>query len=366
MLFRSDIGSGSTSLAVFEGAEGGFVDRVHQEGEALRLIEKIDARGRLPANAVRTLSSCIRSFVATAARMGATPVHIVATSAMRDAVNGAEIVRNLDALDGVDARLISGEEEGRLAAHAVLCTLPLRDGIVLDLGGGSLQLTRVMDRRVTDAVSLPLGALRLYDAFLLGTDPPSAEGLVRLRQHVVAHLRGVPWLAGHAGELVAVGGSARSFGKIRRRAAESPFGHGHGFTLDAEALLDSYERLSRMPSGARAAVPGVPDHRADTIVSAALILSTVVRMGGFTRMHLSTYGIREGVAFRALYGPDPIPDPAGAGIRGRLGRTARPGAPVQRLLAAAKGHPVDDLLARPIQGFWQDEIQTVVNELRPH
>ena len=132
-----DIGSGSTSLAVFEGAEGGFVDRIHQEGENLRLIERIDTKGRLPANAVRTLGSRIRAFVATAARMGATPVHIVATSAMRDAVNGAEIVGTLDELDGVDARLISGEEEGRLAAHAVLCT-PAESGT----GGAPAVITK--------------------------------------------------------------------------------------------------------------------------------------------------------------------------------------------------------------------------------
>lgn len=367
-----DIGSGTTTLAIFQAGAAGFLDRVHQEGRALRLIEKLDARGRLTNGAARGLLSTVSGYVKTAQEAGAERTEIVATSAMRDAVNGPELVAELGRLPKSTARLISGEEEGRLAAHTVVCTLPLQNGVVMDLGGGSLQLARVVDRVTVESVSFPLGALRLYDAFLAGTDPPTADGLVALRRHVVEQLRRAPWLLRHGGTIVAVGGGARSLGKMHRRSCGATLGHGHGYRLDSEIVLDQYEYLSRVPAAARAMVPGLPEHRTDTIVAASLILSTVLRIGGFGSMYLSTYGIREGVAFRSMLGEDPIGDPAGAGIQGRLGvQPARPPVNVPglsprelRLFVAAMGHPPGHLLEKPIQGYWQEEVLRVVEALR--
>lgn len=366
-----DVGSGTTTLAVFEAGVGGFLDRLVQEGNSLRLIEKIDARGNLANSAVRQLFATLRDYVRKARALDVQSIEVVATSAMRDAKNGPELVARMNAELGVHADLVSGAEEGRLAAHTVLCTLPLRDGLVLDLGGGSLQLVEVARRRVLHSVSLPLGALRLHDAFLRGSDPPTGAALNALRHHVVDALRGVPWLRRHRGTLVAVGGSVRTFGKIERRARGARTGHGHGWMLDGESLLDSVELLSRMPAAARTGTPGLPDHRADTIVAAGVILSSVLRLGGFSGMHLSTYGIREGVAFRSLFGASPVADPGAAGIRGRLrvppmsrpppvpGLTPRE----RRLFAAAMDRPVDWLLEKPIQGFWQEEVLRVAGVL---
>ncbi len=366
-----DIGSGSTSLAVFEAGGGGFLDRLHQEGDSLRLIEKIDQTGALPASAVKQLFSSVGGYVRKARSLDVEAVHVVATSAMRDATNGSDLVKRMNEALGVTARLISGEEEGQLAAHTVLCTLPMRDGIVLDLGGGSMQLVEVARRRVLRSVSLPLGALRLHDDFLRGSDPPSGAALCSLRRHVVEALRTVPWLCRHRGMLVAVGGSARSYGKMSRRERPVRTGHGHGFLLDGEAILDSYEVLSRKPTAARGATPGLAAHRVDTIVAAGVVLSAVLRLGAFAGMHLSTYGIREGVAFRALFGDVPIADPGGAGIRGRLRGVPMARPPVvagltpreRRLFAAALDHKVERLLDKPIQGFWQEEVLRVARAL---
>ena len=362
-----DIGSGTVTLAIFEAGGAGFLDRVDQEGNSLRLIEKIDERGYLSAGAVRSLLATVAGYIKAANARGVERIEVVATSAMRDARNGAELVARINAPPLVNARLVSGEEEGRLAAHTAICTLPLRDGVVLDLGGGSMQLVWVVGRRVVETASLPLGALRLHEAFLKGADPVPADSLVALRHHVLEHLRTVPWFKNIGGRLVAVGGSARSLGKMDRRARGAAAGHGHGYRLDTEAVLDRYERLSRMTSAERAPLPGLPEHRTDTIVAASATLWTALRIGGFGQMYLSTYGIREGVAFRALYGERPIADPGGAGIRGRLGEhplrrpPAVPGLTPRerRLFAAAMDHPPEWLLDKPIQGFWQDEVLRV-------
>lgn len=362
-----DIGSGTTTLAIFEASGAGFLDRVLQQGKSLRLIEKLDSGGRLGNGAVKGLLSTVDGYIRTARDSGVERVEIVATSAMRDTKNGAEIVAQLDALPNVRARLISGDEEGRLAAHTVACTLPLTEGVVIDLGGGSLQVVRIARRRPVEAISLPLGALRLFDAFLVGQDPPSAAALISLRRHVLTELRRIPWLRNRACTLVAIGGSARSIGKMERRARGNAAGHGHGYRVDVETVADWYERLSRMSSTARSGLTGLPEHRTETIVAASLTLSTLLRYGNFTEMYLSTYGIREGVAFRALYGDAPVADPGGAGIRGRFrvqpmrrppaipGLTPRE----RRLFAAAMDRPKEWLLDKPIQGFWQEEVLRV-------
>ncbi len=366
-----DIGSGSTTLAVFEAGNGGFLDRIHQEGASLRLIEKLDARGRLPAAASRELLTTVDGFLDRAHAEGAAQVEIVATSAMRDAGNGEALVAKLGARPNVRARLVTGEEEGRLAAHTAMCTLPFRSGVVLDLGGGSLQLVLVRARKVISSVSLPLGALRLYDQFLFRQEVPSADALCALRHHVLEQLRTIPWLRSCGESLVAVGGSVRTLAKIERKRQGWPVGHGHGYRLDGEALLDAYERLSRASPRERTETPGLPAHRVDTIVTAALTLSTVLRFGGFGAVHLSTYGIREGVAFRALFGEAPISDPGGAGLRGRLRVVpldrppAAPGLTLRerRLYAAAMDRPIAWLLDKPIQGFWQEEVLRVARVL---
>lgn len=367
-----DLGSASTTLAVFEGGRRGFLDRVHTEGESSRLLKRLDEGRRLPPEAVAELVEHVAAYRDVAREQGATRIQVAATSAMRDAVNGPEVLAELARIEGLEVRLISGAEEGRLAAHTVLCTLPFRDGVVVDQGGGSMQLVRVKARRIRAVVSLPLGALRLSERFLPDPGVPSAAALSALRRHVVETLGTVPWLSEAGGQLVGVGGGARALGKITRRAGNGDFRHGHGYLLDAEALLDRYEQLSRMDAATRADVPGVPGSRIDTIVAAALTLSTLVRLGHFDGLHLSTYGLREGIAFRALYGDAPVPDPGAAGIRGRL-KVAPPerGPAVtglspceRRLYAAATKLAPERLLDKPIQGFWQEEVGRVVDALR--
>ncbi len=360
-----DIGSGTTTLGVFEAGPAGFLDRLYQQGEPLQLMRKIDETGALSAPAIRAVVATLRDFGKKARELGAESIEVVATSAVRDARNRDELLRKIVTDDAMAVRLVSGEEEGDLAAHTVLCTLPVRDAVVVDMGGGSLQLSLVRDRRRVASMSFPLGALRLADRFLVG-DPPTADSLVALRRHVVHTLGPVPWLAD--APLVAAGGSARVLAKMVRKAVDWRVKHGHGYWLDIEAMLDLYERLSRADARARSLVPGLPANRVDSIVAVALTLSTLTRLSRHPGMHLSTYGIREGVAFRALHGPEPVDDPAAAGIAGRLGGEGPASAYVphglsareSRLFRAAAPHPVSVLLEKPIQGFWQEEILRVV------
>ncbi|MBM4366660.1 MAG: hypothetical protein FJ102_10635, partial [Deltaproteobacteria bacterium] len=118
-----DVGSGTTTLGVFEAGPAGFLDRVYQQGEALQLMRKIEASGALSASAVQAVVATLREFGEKARELGAASIEVVATSAVRDAQNRDELLREIVTDDGMAVRLVSGEEEGDLAAHAVQCTL---------------------------------------------------------------------------------------------------------------------------------------------------------------------------------------------------------------------------------------------------
>lgn len=296
-----DIGSNSSSLAVYRATPEGTLERVHQEGVSLKLIRQIGADGRLPAGAIRATVEAVTRFRDRAYSLGATYVEAVATSAVRDAVNQNDLLGAIRAI-GVDIRVLDGQAEGVCAVVSVVNTLPLTEGFVVDQGGGSLQIAHVTTRRAQAVVSLPLGALRLTDQFF-SSDPPDAAAVTALRRHLERAFALLPWFnAGSGGLLVGVGGSVRTLAKIDRRARSwpgaAPGAHGYVLTLDAVEAI--WERTSRTSAAERSEIPGLAAHRVETIAAAALTYRTLLLGGGFPSVTVSAHGIREGVAFRRL------------------------------------------------------------------
>lgn len=261
-------------------------------------MRKLDGKGALSAPAVRATVATIVAFTERARDLKCNGIDLVATSAIRDATNRDDILRKIEDASGVIPRLISGDEEARLVADIILRTRPLPEGIVLDLGGGSMQLVHIRGQQVAETASLPLGCLRTTASFLLD-DPPSAESLSRLRRHAVGLLRELPWFPNFGGPIIAAGGSARTVAKVARRAAGSPAPEGESL-IDEDTVLDVYERLSRLAARDRAEVPGLPDHRVETIVAAALVFACVLRVAGSPTLLVSPHGIREALGARAL------------------------------------------------------------------
>lgn len=388
-----DIGSNTATLAVFEGGPAGGLDRVLQVGEPLRLIRRLGPDRRFPPAAIDRTVELVRVFQARAREAGADHLEVVCTSAVRDALNQDELMRRLRDEVGVPATVLDGESEGVGAVVSAVHTLPLTDGFVVDLGGGSLQVAHVTTRRARQVQSLPLGALRLTDRFFT-TDPPTAEAVTALRRHLQATLGGLPWFSASAGgQLVGVGGGLRVLAKIDRRARGWPVNHGHGYRLTLDAVEAIWERVSRQPAAERAATPGLAAHRVDTVCASAMVAFVLLRQAGFEEMRMSTYGIREGVALRRLYGDAaerPVADLRRASLATRLppadpGRAELAMVQVRSLaqaadlerwtpalliatMAALSGlRPVraaEILESTPLLGFWQDDVIVAIELLR--
>src|SRR5689334_22506910 len=183
-----DIGSSTATLALYQGGPPGFVDRVEQIGLNLRLMRSLGTNGRLSRDAIARTVAVVDEFARAAKDFEADRIDAYATSAVRDATNRQDLVEAVRGATGVELAVISGEEEARFAVTSAVSTLPVTDGIVVDVGGGSVQIARIRRRRAADVVSLPLGSPRTSDAFF-GADPPTGPEIVALRRHADALLR---------------------------------------------------------------------------------------------------------------------------------------------------------------------------------
>jgi exopolyphosphatase/guanosine-5'-triphosphate,3'-diphosphate pyrophosphatase len=190
------------------------------------------------------------------------------------------------------------------------------DGAVLDLGGGSLQLVRVDGRMATDARSWPLGAVRMTERFLPG-ERAKGKHVKALREHVAERLAEADWLE-RGGHLAGIGGTVRNLASAAEIAAELPSYGVQGFGLTRKALDDLVERFADLPSGERASVPGIKAARGDLILAGALVVQSVMEIGGFETLEVTEAGLREGVFYETLLdGHDPplIEDVRRASVR---------------------------------------------------
>ena len=275
-----DLGSNSVRLVVFEGRERNPV-AIFNEKAVLRLGRGMQATGRLNEQGVQQALRVMARYAAIAKAMGAAPFEVLATAAVRDATNGQAFVEALEArMGGTRVRVLSGAEEAALSADGVLCGIPGADGLLADIGGGSLELVRLDAGGVRHAATLRLGVIRLSER--------SGGDLQRAREIAEADLASLPWLTEAAGrDLFLVGGAWRALARVHMQHVGYPLGIVHHYTIDAEAARSLAALILEGPRrGLR--------RRAEDLPYAATVLRRLLRQSGATRVVFSANGIREG------------------------------------------------------------------------
>lgn len=318
-----DIGSNSARVVVYRPQPGGHLQLVADTRAALRLVVDVDRDHRLSGGAIARTLRALRDFRAVALGAGARRILAVATSAIRDAANGPALLERIYREVGIRARIIDGAREGRFGFLGGVRGLPVTDGLFFDLGGGSMQLSHFHGRRLDRTEILPLGALRLSNAFL-SHDPPTRAELGRLKKHVRRELdaAALPRLA--AGEiLVGTGGTVRNLAKVDARAHRYPITHVHGYVLSREAVRQIAARLAGRRARQRQKVRGLSDQRADSIVGGSFAIASLMQRVGAHELLVSGRGIREGVAYSVSGGQVPTARQVReASIKGLLSRFA--------------------------------------------
>jgi exopolyphosphatase / guanosine-5'-triphosphate,3'-diphosphate pyrophosphatase len=227
-------------------------------------------------------------------------IEALATSAIRDAANGDELLAEIERTTGLHARVISGEEEARYGWLAIANSTTIEDGFGLDIGGGSIQALRIEGRRLTDARSLPLGAVRVSERFL-PDEKATPKQVKALRAHAAGQLAELGWWTG-GGRVVGIGGTIRNLAAAAMKRLELPGIDVQGFQLTREALEDLIEELASRPVSKRGQVKGIKYDRADVILGGALVLAAAMEEGGLDAIEVTEAGLREGAFFERLLG----------------------------------------------------------------
>jgi exopolyphosphatase / guanosine-5'-triphosphate,3'-diphosphate pyrophosphatase len=296
-----DIGSNSGRVMVYRHEAGGHLHVLGGTRASLRLVRELDRTGRIPAESLERAFEALRDFRSIAHGSGVRQITAAGTSALRDAANGRAFIRRVRRELGIPIRTLSGIEEARYGFLGAVGGLPVEHGALFDLGGGSLQVARFRARRLVGALSVPLGALRVSDAFL-ASDPPAPREVRRLREHArgVLAAAGLQALAGDE-ELVGTGGTLRNLAKIDQRARRYPIPRLHGYVLTRRRLREIVADLAGERLKKRGRVPGLNADRRDSVVGGGLVIETLVEALGADRVVVSGEGVREGLA-RSLAG----------------------------------------------------------------
>jgi exopolyphosphatase/guanosine-5'-triphosphate,3'-diphosphate pyrophosphatase len=314
-----DIGSNSVRLVVYESMSRSLVS-VFNEKALCGLGREVQSTGLLAPDAVAKALTSLRRFRALCRIQKVGRVHAIATAACRDATNGPDFIAKAERICGTRIEILSGPREAKLSALGVISGIHDPDGIVGDLGGGSLELIDVRGNRVRGGVTLPLGSLALQDA--------AHKSLKRAERIVKAEISGVEQLkAGRGRSFYAVGGTWRALARIHIIQSGYPLKVMHGYSIPAADALDFAQRLRRLAAANMLAdIEAVSDARRPLLTYAALVLEYVIRVAKPKTIVFSTFGVREGLLYEMLPQTERRRDGlicAAQNLNGLLSRSAR-------------------------------------------
>ncbi len=294
-----DIGSNSVRLVVYQGHPR-VPATLFNEKVMAGLGRSLAATGAIDSDSMALAIGALRRFAAVSREMEA-EVRTVATAAVRDASNGHRLIEAASDL-GLTVELLSGEQEANASGLGVLSGIPDADGVVGDLGGGSLELVRVVAGTVTDRVSFPLGVLRIA-ALRQGRGP----GFDR---HVTRLIREAGWAGrGRGLPLYMVGGSWRALARLDMSLTHYPLPIIHGYALAPETVGRLGRSIAHLSKQRLRAVPGMSSARAGQLGDATALLGVVMRELGSASAIASSSGLREGLLYAALDEPTRALDP---------------------------------------------------------
>ncbi len=294
-----DVGSNTIHLQVMDAHPGARPTPATNFKVELRLTEYLDETGSISEEGIRQLHDAVSDAVAHANQNKTDEIVAFATSAVRDAKNGSRIIQEINKRHQIDLQILTGDEEARMTFLAVRRWLGWSAGklLVLDIGGGSLEIASGIDENPEATISLPLGAARLTRDFLSG-DPYNSKGVKFLEEYVLTKLEDeLPSIlrVHDANHFVATSKTFRTLARLS----------GHMFNenpkyLESVNLKAMISKLADMTNKSRADLPGVSTSRAQQIVAGAIVARSVMATLDIDRVEICPWALREGIVLRRL------------------------------------------------------------------
>jgi exopolyphosphatase / guanosine-5'-triphosphate,3'-diphosphate pyrophosphatase len=298
-----DVGSNTVHLLVVDAHRGGHPTPMTSDKTELRLTQYLDATGALTEEGSDALVAAVQRAGAAATAAGCDDLLAFATSALRDAANSAAVLARVRDRTGIALQVLPGEDEARYTFLAVRRWYGWSAGrlLVLDIGGGSLELAAGLDEHPTVAESLPLGAARLTRE-QFRADPPGRREIDELREHLDAQLAPVARRLRRAGPPDVAVGTSKTFRSLARLTGAAPSGAGPRVprVLTDVGLRQLAAFITRMSSADLAELEGISSSRAPQLVAGALVAEATMRALRVSQLEICPWALREGVILRRL------------------------------------------------------------------
>ncbi|HXX69633.1 MAG TPA: Ppx/GppA phosphatase family protein [Polyangiaceae bacterium] len=306
-----DIGTNTTLLLVAECDSDGTLFPILERATITRLGEGVDRYRRLAPEAIARTVASLDEFASLVSKAGVDRIAIVGTSAMRDAAGGESLRAHVRSSFGVDAQVLSGQEEARLTFRGALSGLSLgqrsREIAVIDIGGGSTEVVVGQMGKphpvLRFAESFDIGSVRLTERFVTH-DPPSAAELDAIKRFALDTFRGVPELEPGA-TAVGVAGTVTTLAAVGLGIVPYDGARAHGAVLAREDIRATIDRLATVDLESRRNIPGMEPKRADVIVAGGIVTLTLLERWNAPALVVSDRGVRWGLAEELVRGPAP-------------------------------------------------------------
>ncbi|MCJ7715005.1 MAG: Ppx/GppA family phosphatase [Anaerolineales bacterium] len=295
-----DLGSNTNRLIIMDTRLGFSYRLVDEVREVVRLRKGMTEEGLSDEAITRGLST-LRLYKDFCEQTQVRQILAVATSAVREAANGPAFLNKVQDELGFTIQLLDGEKEAYYDTLGALNEVPLIEGVVLDVGGGSIQLSDVQNRHFIQGTSVSLGALALTERFV-NQDPISENEYLAIEKEISRQLNTIPWLPAKQGQpLIGLGGTIRNLALIEASRQNYPLFTQHGFILTKNSINKSIQLFRELSLKERQNIPGISSDRADIILPGAVVVLAVMDRLHINELKLSVNGLREGVFFELFW-----------------------------------------------------------------
>jgi exopolyphosphatase/guanosine-5'-triphosphate,3'-diphosphate pyrophosphatase len=295
-----DIGSNSIRLVIYEITDAGAYRIIDESKESARLSARSHEDGNLKETDLQDITNILRRFKLLCVAHQVSIIRMVATAAVRNASNSAWIGQQLTERTGQRVEILSGEEEGRLGFLGMINTLDLEDGFLIDIGGGSTEVSLFRKRSLVRSISFPFGAVNMMQQFGKdgNIDPQSGYAIVDMVERAAMEQS---WLKSSPGlPMIGLGGTIRSLCKLDQTRRKYTFPLIHNYLMTANDVEQWLSKLSSVPFEERKNIESLAKDRADIILPGLMILQSLFHQCQASQLVVSGSGLRDGIFFETL------------------------------------------------------------------
>lgn len=295
-----DVGSNTTRMVVVDIFDNGSYRIFDELKEPVRLIADMTADNIIRPKRIAQLIATLKMFKRLCAANNVTEIIPVLTAAVRRAANQRSFIDEVYAATGINLSLLTDEQECIYVYQGVINSFDIDAGVIVDIGGGTVEIIHFEKRQVKNLACLPFGTVTITEMFGIH-DKVQPEQMEAIEDFILSKLDELPWLKNINGlPIIGVGGSFRNVGKIMRKKNKYSLDIAHNYLMNKDEIIDIYEGMKKMDLDARMKIKGLSNERADIFLSAMAIMTSLIKCLNSYDIYTSICGMREGIIYEQL------------------------------------------------------------------